>query len=1521
VATARNITGRAPRSRWLLLLRVFSALVLAALFTLGAAGALLLHIDLPAGRRTSADLLGRTLASLFQGRISIGSIAQITPRQVEARDIVVRDPAHRVVLKVNRLTARANLLDLLERLLRGGDKLTIVIDHVRVETAEAELIPGADGLPTIAHAFTPRPQPADAPKTPENQHVRVWLPAIEVGRAFARGSVQGSPTLEAELNGARGSVLATPKGAAIDVTRFGLVARGVGGADAKGTATLHIRAPGAVWGSFEGYMGDVQFGTVVRWEKEVLELKLDVPRAAPPAMRALIAQWPLVVDTEARLRLKGKPPELAVDVTAVAGERSSITASGTLNTSDPLRLQLGIEGRRLDLRALSASLPPTAIDIDTDLGVRQEQGKWLIDAVGATQPTTIQSTAIPAVDFSANSEDGAFVGQAKLHDLGLPVDLDFKVYPNGKLELEAEAKRVNLAKIERIRPYFEGAGSADMKLQASLEGGRLDSNLTFDVRGLQYQGATLQSGRVTAGVKGRLDGSEPLSLNAKLKGKQLTAGRFSFQDVQAAAFGPVAAPTVTAELKDANGPSFDARARVAIGTPVSVQQLSLGVARDGVEIRGEVAQVDLAEGRVLVRDLRLHGATGELQGNAELTPHSVSATAQGHNLDLSAFSRVLGLPRGTLEGRASIAIDAVASGKAQRGSVELSVSDASIVNLDGISGQLSAKLDGRRLDGASTGNITGLGSFSADWDTELAGSPTQRSAFEGATGTAKISLTDVTLDYVGQLIPEADIDVGGLASLSLRLSRQERDAVLDIELSAETRGLRVSYARKDRPALVFSGIELAASANHHGASGDTTASLNASRSGQRLIASSADMTLDLKAALSGKQALVDQLRTRTLLAKIVVSEMQLEELPVPLRLPGVRGAVRVEGTVRGSVQEPIASVALRASDLRLSATDRAEPIDVCGTAEYAKATGDFNVGAEVFLPAGINLRRSSCSGKRVANLRLLGRASFDVERGISDWAGTALASLDGLPLAVIPALADARMTGRASGSINVDRSSAEPQALANLKLTDVRADRLEVGSGNINVRSNGKLGRAEFDIKHSQAAVSGRVDAGISWASGLPALDDARPMDATLRGERLEASVLEPLLSDFVSELHGRVDGNLSARLEALAPGETSRRVQQVSGQLTLQDGAFVLSGLGFRLRDVDFTASASRNGKRTLVKIEDLYASASSKEKNLSANIVLELEGLDVVEGRAGLTISELPLVVDGVTRATAKSDKCELRLSRHPEKMFVEVWFGDLTAELPPEAPRALTDLNENPNITLAQPITQPRGARDQDALPWHFVIHLGGRAKLARGEVLQLPLLGDPNVVLAQELGVTGTIVLERGGTVRVFDKLFVVESGGVIFDTGDPKDPRLAIQASWRVPNGDVLFVYVTGTLSKPVFNFDRSRADALALLGSGDASSLGLNALESLLQGTPLDRVQVRKSSDEDEASGDTYTAAVRVNDRVIVEGNYQAATAENSSEIGQIGAAVDYRFGKNWSVRGQLGTIGTGVDLVYQYRY
>jgi hypothetical protein len=58
-----------------------------------------------------------------------------------------------------------------------------------------------------------------------------------------------------------------------------------------------------------------------------------------------------------------------------------------------------------------------------------------------------------------------------------------------------------------------------------------------------------------------------------------------------------------------------------------------------------------------------------------------------------------------------------------------------------------------------------------------------------------------------------------------------------------------------------------------------------------------------------------------------------------------------------------------------------------------------------------------------------------------------------------------------------------------------------------------------------------------------------------------------------------------------------------------------------------------------------------------------------------------------------------------------------------------------------------------------------------------------------------------------------------------------------------------------------------------------------------------------------------------VNEKVVVEGNYRAGGGGDEESVPGASAAVDWRVGKNVSVRGQLGTIGTGVELIYQYEY
>jgi hypothetical protein len=66
---------------------------------------------------------------------------------------------------------------------------------------------------------------------------------------------------------------------------------------------------------------------------------------------------------------------------------------------------------------------------------------------------------------------------------------------------------------------------------------------------------------------------------------------------------------------------------------------------------------------------------------------------------------------------------------------------------------------------------------------------------------------------------------------------------------------------------------------------------------------------------------------------------------------------------------------------------------------------------------------------------------------------------------------------------------------------------------------------------------------------------------------------------------------------------------------------------------------------------------------------------------------------------------------------------------------------------------------------------------------------------------------------------------------------------------------------------------------------------------------------------------------VPIGDQLWFEGSYKALSTRDANDANATNASsawsgtVDWRFRRNWSLRTELGTIGTGVDLVWNYRY
>jgi len=383
-------------------------------FVGGSLLSLLLYGNLPAGRRVLSLGLQRVLSGTLQGGFAIDSVERVSLSELRARGFRVHDPDGHLVLSVDSVTVQMDLPGTIRKLLLDTGLVTLRFNHARIERAEVYLLPGTDNVPTIVEAFTPTPTPPGSGSTsPAKQTLKIWFPEIEVGHIYGRMALDGVPTLETELSTVRGSVIGTAALTSVDVERFSATVRGLGGADATGVGSVHVRAPGAVWTSFDGYFGELQFGTVVRVDSPKLDITLDVPRAEPKTVRALWAGYPLQENLSAHAEAVGTLQTLHTQAKLLVAQ-GSLASSGELRFGGHPGADLDLSARSLDLRALWPSAPYTSLDADAQLALFQSGDQWVANVNGTTRATQILGTALPPIDVSGSYDDKGSSG-ARTH--------------------------------------------------------------------------------------------------------------------------------------------------------------------------------------------------------------------------------------------------------------------------------------------------------------------------------------------------------------------------------------------------------------------------------------------------------------------------------------------------------------------------------------------------------------------------------------------------------------------------------------------------------------------------------------------------------------------------------------------------------------------------------------------------------------------------------------------------------------------------------------------------------------------------------------------------------------------------------------------------------------------------------------------------------------------------------------------------------------------------------------------------
>ncbi len=1179
------------------------------------------------------------------------------------------------------------------------------------------------------------------------------------------------------------------------------------------------------------------------------------------------------------------------------------------------------------------------------------------------EPHSILGVPVPALDLTGNYSSKGFIAHGTLHEPGAPVSVTIDLHPDGSFDGTAQATHVDLSRATRLQPYFHGHGLLDLQLKTRIDKNRLVAQVNGDLRELEYGKLTVKSSKISGRASGPLDAPERLTLDLSLASKWLRAGVFGFDELDTKLTGPVSHPVLSTTINNHHGPTITAQATVIPRSEPRLDDVSVEVRRDDAVLTAKAARVDVNGSDLRVNGLSLTGAGGQLEGSGELGPERLALVAHGKGLDLEVIAHALGLPRGLLSGKLSLDADFESTSKTQRGTFDLALDQASSDGIAIDSLDLSGDLNGPQLDLKSSAKLRDFGSFSGEAKATLSGSLADPRTLERVTGELTVKAEHVPFGLLSYALPKSAgiSEVRGEGSATLVLDRQESNAIPNLSLVANTNGLYIALAPKTKNSTgtVFDDVDAHAALNVSGSSGDADLTFKLEDRHGALLSSATQAKLDLAEAVRHPELLLEQLRATPLVAKAVIEDRPLEDLPAPIVPKGVAGRLRTELSLRGTLDHPIFSDKIELSQLRLGESERDKAVDVCGQLDYDKTTGQYGARGEVFLPTAST---RACKGSRVAQFSAGGRAEWAklIDPTLSAdaaWTGTAGLSLEGMPLDIVPALAEAGVDGRVLGAVMFDRRAALPQMFAQLEVRDAVVERTRLGTAAIQARTDGRTLSATLKIDQPAAAstvagtpggkLNADVQSALNWQGVVPGIDDTRPVSAHLKATDVDAAILAPFLHDVLSEIGGKLDTDLTANLTPDLNAKADQHwAGSVKGTLSMHDGTLQLAQLALRMRNVKFSATAEEHGGSTLIVIDSLTAAAEADKPNIAARGNVWLTGFKVAKGNATATVQGVPLLVEGVTLATLDGKNIGIELERRPTELFVGLTIPELNAVLPQAGARTLISLGNNASVEIAQPIAEPQGTGDGASLPWRMRFDMGSKVKVTRQDIF-LPISGSPQITLGDGLHVEGNIELTPGGRLNLpgLPRPFTIETGNLFFDAGgDPGDPRVQVTAVCQLSQLTVR-ARVSGTFRKADINFETDdpslnaqgqAAIEAALLSapssdnSPAAAGIGAGAGylgKQLLANTPLSNLELKAGSETtaDQRSYSTYSAAYPISDELWFEGSYKTLQQQDissaNSNTNAFSGTFDWRFRRNWSLRTEVGNIGAGVDLLWQYRY
>ncbi len=1144
---------------------------------------------------------------------------------------------------------------------------------------------------------------------------------------------------------------------------------------------------------------------------------------------------------------------------------------------------------------------------------------------GKTQPTSVLDIPVPAAEFKLElapsrdlhvelgDERGKLVLAVRQLD-GDPV-IDLRA---AELELAA------LPLAARLR------GRADIIAQASISGGQVSGQLRSRVRRLDLGEVRAAEASVESTFSGPTADLSALQLQAEWSARQLALGPLTFSSARIESRGALRSPSFDATLQTSGHGQGRVQGKLELLTDARLRDLRASWTDRDLQLLAEASYLAPAERTLRVTRLEVSGA-GKLRGSGRLEGELVELSLDSDNLDLGRLARSVGAASAGLGGRISGHAELDTAPGATRGALELELRQLVVRELALGTVGVHASLQDRQLSAELDGRESPLGRISARVKTLLAGSVLEARAWSRATGEGSLSWTALPLWPVGLALPKSSPvrELGGQLDISVQLERASSDQLPSAFLQASTRELSFSLApdsKDDDEAQAFEQFALHASASVDGASGHGTGTVLLTDPSGALVTSSGSLDLDLEQLLRDPAGASKHLLRAPLEVLLRLHPRPMSLLPPALfSLPGLPGSISAAVQLSGSLAEPSVQVVLQGHDLLESTGPGFQPLDVSGLLHFTPNTGELTGRAE-----------ATREGKSLVSARLEGRLINDAGDPyvLAAWRTSELraaAMLNGVPLELWPAAARQRARARLYGSVALQRQGTEQHQRAQIEIGELSVQGHPLGNGRLTLDSSPAGSLAELQLGSGERRLLARLRGAASEPGG-----ESPGLEGSVSASNFEVASLSPLVDGILSHLSGALDAE--ARLRLRPDGESDWYLG-IDGRASLKSASAQLDLFGLELRELDAQLQARSTPEYTVLLIDSVSAKSRSRSENVHGDAELWLRGLRLTNGEAKLQLDDVPVTLIDTARGTLRA-RLEGQLERKPDHLSLVVKVPQLRLLLPAASTRSLIQLEPNPEIQVAELVTARPSRAESTSLLWKMTFDLGSDVRVERAD-LSLPLGGTPHLDYRDEVRPSGTIEVRPGGRLTLFDRDFSIDHGVLQFDPEAADNPRVDATASWRAPDGTTVYVDITGRAKEAsvLTRDDRGLQDvdrfylltgspepargagASARTGEGDAAlgqtfSFGINQL--LRESVGNVAVSVGTTAD-DRAS---YSASVRLSERLSFQGSFRPATERNRDENGSdLTGSLDYQISRRWSLRTELGTTGGAFDLLWSHRY